>query len=155
MTHDDVIDIINKVATEGEFDLVTEDGIEDCHTVIASFEQCTDDITVNHIPLVNDKHMRAATIPANVLCVGSPTNVESLVILHKGTITTWTVYEGMRTYDAPTVFVAPAGYKRIGYTHTECEWANVYDIKGLHCIEDLESKIFQDAVSLLHKMENN
>lgn len=70
-------------------------------------------------------YMREITVPADCLMTGRVHHFEHMSVMVSGEMTTL-VGDEMRLISGYNPFVAPAGTKRVGYTHTEVVWLTVH-----------------------------
>ena len=93
----------------------------------------------NFLPNVYERTMKA---PAGVMIVGAAHKTPYRVRLEKGTITV-NIGTDVKTLIAPCEFDAPAGEQRIGYSHDEVIWVDIYENQD-NCtnIDTLEERLY-------------
>lgn len=93
----------------------------------------------NFLPDIYERVMQA---PAGTMIVGAAHKTPYRVRLEKGTITV-NIGTDVRTLTAPCEFDAPAGEQRIGYTHSDVIWTDIYENSD-NCtnIDTLEDRLY-------------
>lgn len=79
---------------------------------------------VNHW-LAPGVYVREIALPADSVVVGRIHRFEHLSIITRGRVTVFTEH-GKRSYAAGDVFLAPAGTKRVVWTHEDATWLTVH-----------------------------
>jgi len=99
------------------------------------------DIVTLHEFLPNT-YERKMIAPKSAMIVGAAHKTSYKVRLEKGTITVNVGFE-VKTLTAPCEFDAPAGEQRVGYTHDEVIWVDIYDNPD-NCtnIDALEERLY-------------
>lgn len=99
---------------------------------------------------------RELFIPAGTYLTGKIHKHSTLNILIEGRITV-TAPDGVRTLEAPAVFVSPPGCKKAAFAHTDVRWINVHPTEETDLAkiesqfiepEELPARITQEAVCL-------
>ena len=93
----------------------------------------------NFLPGTYERTMKA---PASCMIVGAAHKTPYRVRLEKGTITV-NVGTEVKTLTAPMEFDAPAGEQRVGYSHDEVIWVDIYENSD-NCtnIDTLEERLY-------------
>ena len=93
----------------------------------------------NFLPGTYERTMKA---PASCMIVGAAHKTPYRVRLEKGTITV-NVGTEVKTLTAPMEFDAPAGEQRVGYSHDEVIWVDIYENSD-NCtnIDVLEERLY-------------
>lgn len=88
------------------------------------------------------KYERVMKAPAGIMIVGAAHKTPYRVRLEKGTITV-NIGTNVKTLTAPCEFDAPAGEQRIGYSHDEVIWVDIYENQD-NCtnIDTLEERLY-------------
>ena len=99
------------------------------------------DITTLHnfLPQIYERTMIA---PPSCMIVGAAHKTPYRVRLEKGTITV-NIGNNVKTLTAPCEFDVPAGEQRVGYTHDEVIWVDIYENPD-NCtnIDTLEERLY-------------
>ncbi|MGI9251036.1 MAG: hypothetical protein ACR2PR_07535 [Pseudohongiellaceae bacterium] len=77
----------------------------------------------------NGTYVRQITIPAGVMLTGKIHKHPCLSIVLTGRMEVITD-EGPRIISAPEIYESPAGVKRAGYCHEECQWLTIHPWDG-------------------------
>lgn len=93
----------------------------------------------NFLPGIYERVMKA---PALTMIVGAAHKTPYRVRLEKGTITV-NIGTNVKTLTAPCEFDAPAGEQRIGYTHDDVIWVDIYkNADNCTNIDTLEERLY-------------
>lgn len=144
-----VIDIVDEILYNGT-NSITEEGIADVEEWLLQQEQATEEELLVTAELVDDNYIRSAIMPPNLLAVGSASTKPCVVVVKRGKLTVWTL-DGKKTIEGPAVILAKAGMRRVGYTETEVEWVNIFNVEDLEKT-GLEQQLFVQSSELLHKL---
>ena len=89
-------------------------------------------------------YVRDLTIPKNSLVVGKIHKHKTVNILLKGEITVLTE-DGVKRLKAPMYFTAPAGSKKVGFTHEDTVWLNIHPTKETDLVKIEEEVITKQS----------
>lgn len=94
-------------------------------------------------------YVRDLFIPKGTLVVGKIHRKPTLNFLLSGEITVLTE-DGVKRLKAPMYFIAPAGSKKVGYTHEDTVWINVHATKETD-LEKIEEEVIAKSYEDLDK----
>lgn len=96
-------------------------------------------------------YMREIRIPADTLMTGRVHRFEHVSVMVSGDMTTLIDGE-MKRVEGYHPFIAPAGTKRVGYTHTEVVWLTVHlNPDELRDITEIEAMLCEPMAVIEHK----
>lgn len=96
-------------------------------------------------------YMREIRIPADTLMTGRVHRFEHVSVMVSGEMTTL-VDGAMKRIAGYQPFIAPAGTKRVGYTHTEVVWLTVHlNPDELRDIAEIEAMLCEPMAAIEHK----
>lgn len=81
------------------------------------------------------------------LVVGKVHKKEHFFIVVQGTLTLWTE-EGMKTVEAPFVWVSQPGTKRVTYAHTDAIAITVHQVSSRN-LDEIEAELVEDEPATL------
>lgn len=111
-----------------------------CHAVQESgMDLGEDPFPLSH-EFANGVYVRTMTAPADALLIGKIHRVEHFTAILSGDISVFSE-SATRRVTAPLIFLTPAGARRVGYTHRETIWADIFhnpdNIKDISILENL------------------
>jgi len=110
--------------------------------ILNSNNNIADELPVKHI-VYGGMYARELFIPEGVVLTGKIHLEDHICILSEGDLSVMTD-DGIKRIQAPYMFNAKAGIKKIGYAHTDCTFTTVHKT-DLTDIEEIENKLFSDG----------
>jgi hypothetical protein len=102
---------------------------------------------VDELPIRNEIHggmyARQMSIPAGVVLTGKIHLADHICILSQGDLSVMTD-DGIKRIQAPFMFNARAGLKKIGYAHTDCTFTTVHATE-LTDLDAIEAALLSDG----------
>jgi hypothetical protein len=108
-----------------------------------NFENIADDLPVRNF-INADIYARELTIPAGIVLTGKIHKEAHICVLSQGDLSVMTD-DGLKRVQAPYIFNAREGLKKIGLSHTACVFTTFHQAHGLTDIDDLENKLLLDS----------
>jgi hypothetical protein len=102
-------------------------------------DNIADDLPVRH-EVHGGMYARELFIPEGVVLTGKIHLEDHICILSQGDLSVMTD-DGIKRLQAPAIFNARAGLKKIGYAHKNCTFTTVH-ATNLTAIDELESALF-------------
>jgi hypothetical protein len=110
--------------------------------ILNSMHNIADELPVKH-EVFGGMYARELFIPEGVVLTGKIHLEDHICILSEGDMSVMTD-EGMKRVQAPYMFSAKAGIKKIGYAHTDCTFTTVHKT-DLTDIDEIEKALFDDG----------
>ena len=89
---------------------------------------------------MNGLYYRTATMPAGTLCIGKKYKKENICVVSKGKLYVATE-DGIKLIEAPYVFNAPPGVKRVGLILEDTTWTSITRCDATN-VEDAEQELY-------------